>query len=75
MALNKAEQSQVRSLMKEDRWDIVIKFLGEKLDQWRSEKIVGQNAFESLRMLHTRDGKVEGVNEFFEQLERGAFDN
>ncbi len=73
--LNKAQHAQVRSLMKDERWDALIKFSGMKLDQWREQKISGNDAFQELRALHTRDGKVEGLLEFLDQLERNAFDN
>lgn len=72
--LNKAQQAQVRSLMKEDRWDAVMRFVALKIDQWRTQKISGNSEFETLRDLFTRDGKVEGVLEVFDQLERQAFE-
>lgn len=70
----KAQQAQIRSLMKDDRWDSVMRFVAIKLDQWRDEKISGQTEFETLRSLHTRDGKVEGVKEVFDGMEQQAFE-
>lgn len=74
MALTKAQQGQIRSLMKENGWEAVTRFVALKLDQWRAEAVTGQNAFEELRTLHKRDGKVEGLLEFMDQLERQAFE-
>lgn len=74
MALTKPEQSAIKSLMKEDRWNAVIKFVALKLDQWREQQINGATAHEELRALHKRDGKVEGVTELFDQMERQAYD-
>lgn len=59
--------------MRDERWTAVIQFLALKLDQWRAQEITGSSAFEELRALHKRDGKVEGMNEFMEQLEAQAF--
>lgn len=73
MALNKAQCGQIRSLMKDDRWDAIIKFLAQKIETLRAERIAGTNAFEELRALHTRDAKVDGLIEFFDQLEKQAF--
>lgn len=72
--LNKAQQSQIRGLMKSEGWDAVIKFVALKLDQWREQAVNGTTAFEELRALHKRDGKVEGVTELFDQLERQAYE-
>lgn len=72
--LNKAQQAQIRSLMKDDRWDAIVRFFGLKIEQWKGEKVNGDSAFQELRALHTRDGKVEGLTEFFDQMERQAFE-
>lgn len=72
--LNKAQRAQIKSIMKDERWDSVMRFVALKLDQWRSQPIVGQNAFEELRALHRRDGMVEGINEVFDQMEKQAFE-
>lgn len=73
--LTKAERAQIKSLMKEDRWNAVTRFVSLKLDQWRAQSVRGASAFEELRALHLRDGAVEGLTEFFDQLERQAFDD
>ena len=73
--LNKQERAQIKSLQQDKRWDAVMRFVGLKLAVWREEPISGQNAFEELRMLHKRDGKVEGVLEIFNQMEKEAFDD
>ena len=72
--LTKAQQAQIRSLMKDDRWDSVMRYVALKIDQWRADRISGQNEFETLRALFTRDGKVDGVNEVFDGMEKQAFE-
>ena len=72
--LTKGQRAQIKSIMTDARWDAVMRFVGLKLAQWREEGISGQNAFEELRALHKRDGKVEGITEVFDQMEQQAFD-
>jgi hypothetical protein len=74
MALTKLQYAQIKSLMKDERWDSVTRFVALKIDQWQGQQINGGNAFEELRMLHKRDGMVEGVNEVFNQMEQGAYE-
>lgn len=72
--LTKQQRAQIKSIQLDPRWDAVIRFLDLKLGQWRSQAVNGQSAFEELRALHKRDGKVEGALEIFEQMEKSAFD-
>lgn len=73
--LNKQQKAQIKSIQQDARWDAVVRFLALKLAQWREEGINGQTAFEELRALHKRDGKVEGITEFFDQMEQQAFED
>lgn len=71
--LSGKDKNQIKALMRDEKWESVIKFVALKLDQWREQPIIGTTAFEELRSLHKRDGKVEGVNEIFDQLEKQAY--
>ena len=73
--LTSAEKKQIKGIMKLEGWDAVMRFVGLKLDQWQAESVTGQSAFEELRALHKRDGKIEGVTEIFDQLEKQGFDD
>lgn len=68
--LTKAEKSQIRAFMREKGWGSVMRFVGMKIDQWKEQPITGQSAYEELKALHTRDGKVSGVLELFDEMER-----
>lgn len=63
------EKAQVRAFMQQPAWSAVVKFMDLKLSQWREMPISGVSAFEELRALHTRDGKVAGVLELFNEME------
>jgi hypothetical protein len=72
--ITKTEAAQLRGLMKESGWDVVIRILADEIDAIRSEEIAGNNEFEELRMLHLNRGRVQGLKEFFDKLERGAIE-
>lgn len=72
--ITKAQGAQIRSLMKEDRWDAIVRFVSLKIETWNNEDVNGNDAFQTLRALHMRDGKVAGVREVFDQMERQAFE-
>ncbi len=72
---NRAESQMIKNLMNSDGWNELLRILGREIDLLLAEPIAGSNEFETLRTLHIRDGKVTGLKEFFDKLERRAFDN
>ena len=76
MALDKLKKSKIKAWVQENNgsYDAVIELLAEYLRKTDAEEITGQNAFESLRQLHTNQGKVAGLKEFFDSLEKLNFE-
>jgi len=72
--LSKPEIGQLQQLMKEDGWEILLRQLADYIDKVNAEKVTGANEFESLRMLHTNQGRVDGLTEFFDKLDKKAFE-
>ncbi len=72
--LTKTEASLVRKLMSDQGWDLIQKMLADRIRDIQADKVVGSNAFESLRMLHVNQGKADGLAEFFADLEKGALE-
>lgn len=72
--ITNADKARIKQLMKTDEWESVIKFYAHKLNQWNSEKITGVSAFDTLKNLHSQQGKVEGLEEFMNQLEQQAYE-
>ncbi len=70
MALTKQEKGMIKGLMREQAWQALMKFVALKTEQWKGQPVGGKDAFETLRSLHTRDGKVEGINELFDEMEK-----
>lgn len=73
--LTNADKMRIKQLMKTDEWESIIKFYAYKLDKWNSEKVTGTNEFETLKNLHSTQGKVDGLEEFMNQLEQQAYDS
>ena len=69
--LDKKDSAQILSLMEHKGWDTLIKLVAMTISDLNARKSSGTNAFETLRSLHTREGKVDGLTEFFEGLDRG----
>lgn len=73
--LEKGQQALIKRLMSEDGWDILTGILlASYVSRLRDEPITGMNEFETLRDLHTKQGKVEGLTEFFSNVEQMNFD-
>ncbi len=57
----------------EGSYDILIGLLAQYINQNNPvTDVTGENEFQTLRALHTSQGKVEGVKEFFNQVEAAA---
>lgn len=72
--LSNADKARIKQVMKTDEWESVIRFFALKLTQWQSEKITGISEFDTLKNLHTMQGKVDGLEEFMNQLEQQAYE-
>lgn len=72
--ITKTEGSQIRAVMKEVGWDVIMRLLGDEITVIDGEDIGGNNEFETLRLLHRNEGRVQGLKEFFDKLEHGAID-
>lgn len=73
--IDKVQSSALKRLMESDAWKVVEQALANRVEKLRGEEVSGTNEFETLRMLHKNQGKVEGLVEFFNDLERQVFDD
>ena len=74
MKLDKGQAALLKRLMQDDGWDVLKIVLNNRLLRLSSEPITGSSAFEELRALHKKQGKLEGLVEFFDDTEKMAFD-
>lgn len=73
--LSKFEQAQLKGLLKDDRWSVFEKYVAGHLQSLQEGRVTGQNAFETLRALHTKEGKIEGIEILMQLLENAAFND
>lgn len=73
--LEKLEISQLKSLMTDDRWQLVVRLMNHRLNEINAQEITGTNAFETLRALHQREGGTKALLEFFDSIDTGAFND
>ncbi len=69
--LPKIESAQVMSLMEKPGWAALLKLVAMTVNDLNSRRVQGQNEFETLRSLHTREGRVDALTEFFNGIENG----
>lgn len=75
MILDKGQQALIKRYIKEDGWDTLTGVvLASYISNLTENPITGTNEFETLRELHTRQGKVEGLTEFFSEVEKMNFE-
>ena len=67
--LSRTESAQVMKIMDTEGWNMLMKLVAMTVSELNARVSAGSNAFEVLRSLHTREGKVAGLTEFFNSLE------
>ena len=70
--LTKIDKQLLKRLLREDTYKTVLKLSSELIDKWKNENIIGATEFETLKLLFTRESKVEGLKEFLNLLETEA---
>lgn len=72
--LTKSEQNVLRGMVMQDTWDTVEHVRDILLERWKTEKPSGMDGYSELKSLHTIQGRIEGLQTFFDILERQALD-
>lgn len=71
---DKQDIAQIKSLMRDDGWEALERIREKWVTEMRAKAYTGQNAFETLRELHARQGAIEGVRAFFDHLDSIVFE-
>lgn len=69
--LNKGESASVMSIMDKPGWQSLMKLVAMTINDLNSRPLSGNNEFEVLRSVFTRQAKVEALTEFFNGIENG----
>lgn len=68
--ITKLQQNQIRKMIQsDDGWDALELALADYIDRLNAATVSGANAFETLRDVHRREGGVEHLKAFFNQVE------
>lgn len=70
--MNKLQREQIKSLLKDPRWEAVLKASADKIDQWLGQNVIGDTSYETLKLTFEKEFKVQGLKEFLNFLEEEA---
>jgi len=56
-------------ILHSDDFEALIKLYAETLEKWNDQNCIGDNEFQTLKLLFIREGKKAGLREFFNILE------
>ena len=69
--LSRTESAQLMSLMDKPGWACLTKLVAMTINELNAREATGENEFQVLRALFTRQGRVGGLTEFFNGIENG----
>lgn len=72
--MNKFQKQQIKALMLDEKWEGLMTFFQETIDKYQNENVIGQTQFETLKMVLMKEGKIIGLKDFFDQLEKYGFE-
>jgi hypothetical protein len=70
--LNKTESAQVMAIMDKPGWTALLKLVSATVSDLNSREATGENEFQVLRSLFTKQGQAKALTEFFNDLESGS---
>jgi hypothetical protein len=68
--MNKLVQQQIKAILHDPKFDGVVEFYKEYTDKVKDENVIGNNEFETLRNVFVKEGKLQGIKDFFDQLDK-----
>lgn len=74
MIWNKSKKQAIKSLMDDKRFDVLLEFYEDRMIKWREESGVGMNEFDTLKLTFMREGKLNGLKNFFDLLESQGYE-
>ena len=62
-------KTQLKKIIQDESFDALTQLYGEFIEKWSKESPKRETEFETIYALGMKDGKVEGLREFFRSLE------
>lgn len=69
--LNKEESALVMGLMQNRGWEKLLKLVSLTINELNARPSQGENEFELLRSVFTKEARVAALREFFSGIENG----
>ena len=69
--LNKQDSAALMAMVDKPGWFALQKLVAMTINELNNREVSGSNEFEVLRSLFTREGRVGGLKEFFDGIEKG----
>lgn len=68
-------KAKLKRLVEHADWEAIYAFKGFIIDSWNKEPLKGENEYETVCNVVKRDSKIEGLNEFIDNIEKLALDH
>jgi len=67
--MQELNRKQLIKILHSNEFEALIGLYSETIDKWNEQSVVGNNEFETLKLLFMKEGKKAGLREFFNILE------
>jgi len=68
--MDKLSIQQINSLIRDQRWTSVVMFLDKFINETNQMEVKADTEFQTIWNVAYRQGKVEGLKDFFNQIEQ-----
>ena len=66
--LNPNEKSALRVIQSTPQWSVVLRLKDELIKKINSNSLVGDSEWDTLKAVLERDGKIKGIEQFFQEV-------
>lgn len=68
-------RAKLKRLLQSSDWEVIYTFQAIMEDKWNANPLKGKTEFETVCNVVERDGKINGLKEFFDNIEKIALDH
>lgn len=68
-------KNKLKSLIRENNWEAIYNFVADVTSKWHDEEYKEEDQFNTMWNMARKQGKIDGLKEFFEDLERLTLDD
>jgi hypothetical protein len=68
--MDKLSIQQINSLIRDQRWTSIVMFLDKFINETNQMEVKADTEFQTIWNVAYRQGKVEGLKDFFNQIEQ-----